>query len=63
MKTIINMVSGIILLVCANMTLAHGAHHEVNANSLAHFMAHSWPLLIVVALVFFVLWRKYLKTK
>jgi len=64
MRSTVNLMSGIVLLFFVNrVAFAHGGHQKVDSNSFAHLMAHSWPILIVTVLVFFVLWRKHFKTK
>ena len=59
MRAIRTWVTGIILLASLTETaIAHGTHHHVDTFSFNHLIAHSWPILIVVAILYFVLWKK-----
>jgi hypothetical protein len=55
------MTSFILLLSVPHTAFAHGIHHEVTPYSFAHLLTHNWPLLIVLALLIYGLWKKYKK--
>lgn len=59
MTKIVTLVIGIIsILYVPNNALAHGAHQEVESNSLVHLLAHGWPLLVLIACLCLFIWKR-----